>query len=61
MVASLLEFKLKFDGIISGPFCHDPDLAHAVKDGFEIFVNKRQNKPAEMIGPFAIQLDVMFC
>lgn len=50
MVDTLLNFKKKTDDIFNGPFKKDQAMGFAIRDGFEIFINKRQNKPAEMLG-----------
>lgn len=50
MVESLIAYKRKVDAITQGPFRGDADFQHAVKEGFEWFINQRENKPAEMIG-----------
>jgi cullin-4 len=50
MIPSLLGFKQRIDAVLKGPFVNDADFGHSVQDAFEWFVNKRQNKPAEMIG-----------
>jgi hypothetical protein len=50
MIPSLLAFKKRIDAILKGPFVGDTEFGHTGKDAFEWFINKRQNKPAEMIG-----------
>lgn len=50
MVDTLLDFKSKTDQIFNGPFRKDQSMGFALRDGFEVFINKRQNKPAEMLG-----------
>ncbi|EST08365.1 Cullin, N-terminal [Kalmanozyma brasiliensis GHG001] len=52
MIERLLEFKSFIDAIVSTGFQRDGDFVHAQKDSFEVFVNKRENKPAELIAKF---------
>ena len=52
MIERLLEFKAFIDSIVATPFQRDGDFVHAQKDSFEVFVNKRENKPAELIAKF---------
>lgn len=52
MVDSLLIFKATTDAILSGPFHSNVDLVHKTNDAFETFVNKRANKPAEMLAKY---------
>ncbi|KAJ3205102.1 Cullin-4 [Entophlyctis luteolus] len=49
MVADLLSLKRKMDEMGSGPFAGDKAFARTIRDSFEKFINKRQNKPAELI------------
>jgi cullin-4 len=53
MVDSLLAFKGMLDKVAAGPFRDHQELSQAVRAGFEVFINKRQNKPAEMLGAFS--------
>ncbi len=52
MIERLLEFKSFIDAIVSTGFQRDRDFVNAQKDSFEVFVNKRENKPAELIAKF---------
>lgn len=52
MIERLLEFKSFIDAIVSIGFQRDGDFMNAQKDSFEVFVNKRENKPAELIAKF---------
>jgi cullin-4 len=53
MIDSLVTFKRKLDSILQGPFHDNQDLLQAVRAGFEVAINKRQDKPAEMLGSFS--------
>jgi hypothetical protein len=53
MIESLVAFKRKLDSVLHGPFHDNQDLSQAVRAGFEVAINKRQDKPAEMLGPFS--------
>lgn len=50
MVQELLELKIKVDQIITEAFENNEKLHSVVRESFESVVNKRQNKPAELIG-----------
>lgn len=50
MVEDLLTLKTKADELVREVFEGDPMFVTAVKDSFESAVNKRQNKPAELLG-----------
>ena len=52
MVQFLLDFKSRVDRLVAGPFIRDSDFAQAGRVAFETFVNKRQNKPAEMFAKY---------
>ncbi|SJX65621.1 related to cullin 4A [Sporisorium reilianum f. sp. reilianum] len=52
MIERLLDFKTFIDAIVSSGFQRDADFVNAQKDSFEVFVNKRENKPAELIAKF---------
>ena len=52
MIEELLKFKNKMDLILNESFCKNDDLLHAFKEGFEAFINTRQNKPAELMAKF---------
>ncbi len=44
------DFKDKADNIIDTCFQRNEKFVNAMKEAFEVFVNHRQNKPAELIG-----------
>jgi len=50
MVQELLELKAKVDLIISEAFCSNTRFQAVVRESFESVINRRQNKPAELIG-----------
>lgn len=50
MVQELLDFKDKVDHIIDVCFMKNDKFVNAMKEAFETFINKRPNKPAELIG-----------
>lgn len=50
MVQELLELKTKMDDIISKAFQDNVKFFDILRDSFESVVNRRQNKPAELIG-----------
>lgn len=52
MVQDLLDFKEKLDTIIEQAFMKHEKFINAMKDSFENFINKRPNKPAELIAKF---------
>ncbi|XP_046853784.1 cullin-4A-like [Xenia sp. Carnegie-2017] len=52
MVQDLLDFKEKLDKIIKESFLEHEKFKNAMKDSFENFINKRPNKPAELIAKF---------
>ena len=52
MILDLLKFKDKIDYIISNSLKHEDCFVDVRKKAFEEFVNKRQNKPAELIAKF---------
>ncbi|KAB1252809.1 Cullin-4B [Camelus dromedarius] len=52
MVQELLDFKDKVDHIIDICFLKNEKFINAMKEAFETFINKRPNKPAELIGIF---------
>lgn len=55
MVQELLELKTKMDGIIMKSFQENLRFYDTVRESFEVVINKRQNKPAELIGEFKIK------
>lgn len=50
MVQELLDFKDKMDNVAHGCFQRSEGFINAMKEAFESFINKRPNKPAELIG-----------
>lgn len=52
MVQELLDFKDKVDHIIDVCFLKNEKFVNGMKEAFETFINKRPNKPAELIGQF---------
>ncbi|KAI9305629.1 cullin-4-like protein [Cunninghamella echinulata] len=52
MVASLLQYKSKLDNILKSAFEDSPVFINALKESFEIFINSRRNKPAELIAKY---------
>lgn len=50
MVQELLDFKDKMDNVAHGCFQRNEGFINAMKEAFESFINKRPNKPAELIG-----------
>ncbi|OCT65840.1 hypothetical protein XELAEV_18042089mg [Xenopus laevis] len=49
MVQELLDFKDKVDHVIDVCFLKNEKFVNAMKEAFETFINKRPNKPAELI------------
>ncbi|CAH3104933.1 unnamed protein product [Porites lobata] len=52
MVQDLLDFKEQLDSIIEDAFMRSEKFVNSMKDAFEAFINKRPNKPAELIAKF---------
>ncbi|XP_030162365.1 cullin-4B-like [Lynx canadensis] len=52
MVQALLDFKDKIDFIIEASFLKNEKIIVAMKDAFETFINKRPNKPAELLAKY---------
>ncbi|XP_054975938.1 cullin-4B isoform X3 [Sorex araneus] len=52
MVQELLDFKDKVDHIIDVCFMKNEKFINAMKEAFETFINKRPNKPAELIAKY---------
>ena len=50
MVHDLLELKTKMDDIIAKAFQESMKFYDTLREAFESVVNRRQNKPAELIG-----------
>ena len=53
MVQELLELKNKVDVIISEAFRSNERFQAVVRESFENVINRRQNKPAELIGRYS--------
>ncbi|KTG03182.1 hypothetical protein cypCar_00000454 [Cyprinus carpio] len=52
MVQELLDFKDKVDLIIDVCFMRNEKFVNGMKEAFETFINKRPNKPAELIAKY---------
>lgn len=52
MISRLLEFKSKLDRITKESFLSAASALEAVKKSFQNFINKRHNKPAELVARF---------
>ena len=52
MVENLLKFKSKMDNVISACFHSSELFMNGLKESFEHFINKRANKPPEMIAKY---------
>uniref|UniRef100_A0A667ZBI4 Cullin 4A n=1 Tax=Myripristis murdjan TaxID=586833 RepID=A0A667ZBI4_9TELE len=52
MVQDLLDFKDKMDNVAQGCFARNESFINAMKEAFETFINKRPNKPAELIAKY---------
>ncbi|XP_072675387.1 cullin-4B-like isoform X4 [Canis lupus baileyi] len=52
MVQELLDFKDKIDFIIATSFLKNEKFIVAMKDAFETFINKRSNKPAQLLAKY---------
>ncbi|XP_065840712.1 cullin-4A-like isoform X2 [Oscarella lobularis] len=52
MVQELLDFKNKLDEILRVSFQQNEKFSNALRDSFEVFINKRLNKPAELIAKY---------
>lgn len=50
MVHDLLELKSKVDQIIAEAFQNNEKFVDVIREAFESVINRRQNKPAELIG-----------
>lgn len=61
MVQELLELKAKVDLIIIEAFDNNEKLHGVVRESFESVVNRRQNKPAELIGMCRISTSLSLC
>uniref|UniRef100_A0A8C5GVV6 Cullin-4A n=1 Tax=Gouania willdenowi TaxID=441366 RepID=A0A8C5GVV6_GOUWI len=52
MVQELLDFKDKMDNVVQSCFARNESFINAMKEAFETFINKRPNKPAELIAKY---------
>lgn len=52
MVHDLLELKSKVDQIITEAFQNNEKFVDILREAFESVINRRQNKPAELIGKY---------
>jgi cullin-4 len=52
MIQRLLDFKEKLDAITHEAFTGSSDAKEAVKKSFQVFINKRNDKPAELVARF---------
>lgn len=52
MVQDLLDFKDKMDNVAHNCFTRNESFINAMKEAFENFINKRPNKPAELIAKY---------
>ncbi|XP_077976505.1 cullin-4B-like isoform X2 [Styela clava] len=52
MVQDLLDFKDKMDTITKSCFAQNQKFVDSLREAFETFINKRQNKPAELIAKY---------
>ncbi|KAK7898323.1 hypothetical protein WMY93_019176 [Mugilogobius chulae] len=52
MVQELLDFKDKMDNVAQNCFARNEGFINAMKEAFETFINKRPNKPAELIAKY---------
>lgn len=50
MVYDLLELKSKVDRIIAEAFHSNEKFVDIIREAFESVINRRRNKPAELIG-----------
>ena len=56
MVHDLLELKTKVDLIITEAFQNNEKFVDILREAFESVINRRQNKPAELIGEWTADL-----
>nr|XP_054770971.1 cullin-4A-like [Lytechinus pictus] len=52
MVQELLDFKEKLDNILETCFAKNEKFSISLKESFENFINKRLNKPAELVAKY---------
>lgn len=53
LISGLLEFQHEMHALLHDAFEGDAELNHAIRDSFEVFVNARDSKPAELLARFA--------
>jgi len=52
LVQDLLDYKQSLDEALQGSFDNSEEFSRSMKEGFEHFLNIRENKPAELIAKF---------
>ena len=52
LVQELLDYKQRLDDCLQKSFENSDDFSNSLKEGFEHFINARQNKPAELVAKF---------
>ncbi|KAI7869527.1 cullin 4, partial [Spinellus fusiger] len=52
LVVTLLDRKKRLDTVLSDCFMNDITFANTLKESFEVFVNTRKNKPAELVAKY---------
>lgn len=52
MIQELLDFKSKINAIVEESFANNEKFQNAVRTSFAQFINKRQNKPAELLAKY---------
>lgn len=52
MVDNLIELRHRAIDLVSSCFSGDSDFHGSINSAYEFFINKRENKPAEMMGAF---------
>lgn len=52
MIPNLIAYRTRIVKIVRECFNNDADFTLAITQAFEFFVNKRENKPAEMMAKF---------
>jgi len=56
MIKRLIEWNLRLDELLNEAFGKNEMFHRTIKEGFEYFINKRENKPAELIAKFIDQI-----
>lgn len=56
MVPNLIALRQKWLSIVRDAFTRNREFDRAVSSSFEFFINKRENKPAEMMGALVSSL-----